>query len=213
LQKRLLLHILAIVFAKMNQNHQILQLFGQNKGYARTRDILDVGLHHHYLDMLVQEGAIIKIKRGLYRLASLDITDELEEVSRIVPEGVICLFSAWNYYELSDFVPPEYHVAIEKSRKVALPDYPPIRLYYWSEKYWHIGITEVTIGETRLKIYEKEKAVCDAIRFRNKIGRDVEKEVLKNYLKEKGRDIERLLHFARLLRVEEQMKTYLTVLL
>ncbi|MBK8702807.1 MAG: type IV toxin-antitoxin system AbiEi family antitoxin domain-containing protein [Saprospiraceae bacterium] len=105
MQKTLLLYILAVVFAPMNQSDQILRLFGQNKGYARTRDLLDVGLHHRYLDMLVQEGAIVKIKRGLYRLASLDIADELEEVSRIVPEGVICLFSAWNYYELSDFVP------------------------------------------------------------------------------------------------------------
>ncbi|MBK8702806.1 MAG: hypothetical protein IPN33_03770 [Saprospiraceae bacterium] len=94
-----------------------------------------------------------------------------------------------------------------------MPDYPPIRLYYWSKKYWHIGITEVTIGETRLKIYEKKKAVWYAIRFRNKIGRDVEKEVLKNYLKEKGRDIERLLHFARLLRVEGQLGLYLRILL
>ena len=64
-----------------------------------------------------------------------------------------------------------------------------------------------------MKIYDKEKSVCDAIRFRNKVGKDVEKEVLKNYLKERGRNIDKLLRFARLLRVEEQMKTYLSILL
>ncbi len=55
--------------------------------------------------------------------------------------------------------------------------------------------------------------MCDAIRFRNKIGKDVEKEVLKNYLRERGRNIDKLLHFARLLRVEGQMKSYLSILL
>ena len=197
----------------MDKDVQILEIFNQNKGYARTRDILETGVHHHYLDMLVQKGKVVKIKRGLYKLASVSVDDELEEVSHIVPDGVICLFSAWNYYQLSDFVPPEYHIAIEKIRKVALPDYPPIKVYYWSEKYWSIGITEARVGNTIVKIYDKEKSVCDAIRYRNKIGKDVEKEVLKNYLKEKSRNIDKLLRFARLLRVEEQIKTYLSILL
>lgn len=197
----------------MEKEKALLEIFKRNKGYAQTKDILDAGLHHQYLDILVREGEVVKIKRGLYRLAAVRFDDELEEVSRIVPDGVVCLFSAWNYYELSDFVPPEYHIAIEKSRKVVLPDYPPIRVYYWSEKYWSIGITEVKIGQTTVKIYGKEKSVCDAIKFRNKIGKDVEKEVLQNYLKEKDRSIEKLLHFARLLRVEEHLKTYLTILL
>lgn len=197
----------------METEKEILEVFVQNKGYARTKDILDAGLHHHYLGLLVEKGEVVKIKRGLYRLASVSIDDELEEVSRIVPEGVVCLFSAWNYYQLSDFVPPEYHIAIEKSRKVAFPDYPPIKVYYWSEKYWSIGIAQAQIGNTLVNIYEKEKSVCDAVRFRNKIGKDVEKEVLKNYLQERGRNIEKLLRFARLLRVEDQMKSYLSILL
>ncbi len=197
----------------MDKNNQILEVFGLHKGYARTKDIMDAGLHHHYLDLLFKEGKVVKIKRGLYRLASFSTEDEIEEVSRIVPDGVVCLFSAWNFYQLSDFVPPEYHVAIEKSRKVALPDYPPIKVYFWSEKYWSVGITEATIGDTTVKIYEKEKSVCDAIKFRNKIGKDVEREVLTNYLKAKDRNIDKLLRYARLLRVEAQMKTYLSILL
>jgi len=197
----------------MNKEDQILKIFRENKGYARTKDILDAGLHHYYLGKLLEEGKIIRIKRGLYRLASIRIDDEMQEISRIIPHGVICLFSAWNYYQLSDFVPPEYHVAIERSRKVFLPDYPPIKVYYWSEKYWSIGITEVKIGNTMVSIYEKEKSVCDAIRYRNKIGKDVEKEVLSNYLKKRGRNIDKLLNYARILRIEEQMETYLSILL
>lgn len=86
----------------MKKDNQILEIFRQNKGYARTKDILEAGVHHHYLEMLVQEGKVVKIKRGLYRLASVSVDDELEEVSHIVPNGVVCLFSAWNYYQLSE---------------------------------------------------------------------------------------------------------------
>lgn len=196
----------------MNKDAQILETFRQNKGYARTRDIVEAGVHHHYLNMLVQEGKVVKIKRGLYRLASINIDDELEEVSHIVPDGVVCLFSAWNYYQLSDFVPPEYHIAIEKTQKVTLPDYPPIKVYYWSEKYWSVGITEARIGNTMVKIYDKEKSVCDAIRFRNKVGWDIMKEVLKNYLALRDRNLNDLISFARKMRVSTIARQYLEIL-
>jgi hypothetical protein len=51
----------------MDKDNQILEVFGQHKGYARTKDILDAGLHHHYLDLLFKEGKVVKVKRGLYR--------------------------------------------------------------------------------------------------------------------------------------------------
>ena len=200
------------IFCKMDKDNQILEIFHQNKGYARTKDVLEAGVHHHYLDMLVQKGKVVKIKRGLYRLVSVSVDDELEEVSHIVPDGVVCLFSAWNFYQLSDFVPPEYHIAIEKTHKVALPDYPPIKIYYWSEKYWSVGITEARIGNTMVKIYDKEKSVCDAIRFRNKVGLDVMKEVLKNYLALRDRNLNDLMSFAKQIRISTIARKYLEIL-
>lgn len=197
----------------MDKEKVILKIFNRNNGYAETRDITDAGIHNYYLERLVEENKIIKIKHGLYRLSEINVEDEIEEVCRIVPGGVVCLFSAWNYYQLSDFVPPEYHIAIQKSRKIRLPDYPPIKLYYWSDKYWDIGITSVTIGNSAIPIYEKEKSVCDAIRFRNKVGSDMEKEVLKMYLRKTDRNIDQLLHFSRLLNVERRMKNHLNILL
>jgi predicted transcriptional regulator of viral defense system len=95
----------------------------------------------------------------VYILADWEIEDELEEVVQIVPNGVVCLLSAWNYHELSNYVPPEYHVAIEKSQKLILPDYPPIQLYFWTQKYWELGVTSVKNGNTTVKIYDKEKCV------------------------------------------------------
>ena len=189
----------------------ILSLFKQQQGYARHSDLLRAGLHHQYLQELVQEGKVVKLHRGLYRLASIQPEDELEDVSRIMPRGIVCLFSAWNYYELTDFVPPEYHLAIEKSRTVSLPDYPPIKLYYWSEKYWKIGQTTVRLGQTYIPIYTLEKSVCDAVRFRNKVGKEVEKEIVANYLSRPDRNIELLLDYARQLRIGKRMKEYLSM--
>lgn len=62
-------------------------------------------------------------------------------------------------------------------------------------------------------MYDLEKTVCDVMRLRNKIGLDIAKEVMRNYLTRKDRDLVKLLQYARILRVESTAKTYLQILL
>ena len=62
-------------------------------------------------------------------------------------------------------------------------------------------------------IYDLEKSVCDAVKFRNKVGKDILNEVLNEYLKRKDRNLEKLIQYAKLLRVEKALKDYLDVLL
>jgi len=192
---------------------KIQKLFLEKNGYIHTNDLLQADIHHRFLKPLLEDGMVVRVKQGLYRLVDWDIEDELEEIVHIVPKGVVCLLSAWNYYELSNYVPPEYHLALEKSQKVVLPDYPPIQLYFWTQKYWELGITSVKIGHTEVKIYDKEKCVCDAIRYRNKLGKEVEKEVLENYLKLPDRNIDLLFNYAKELRVKTKLSQYLELLL
>ena len=63
----------------------------------------------------------------------------------------------------------------------------------------------------KVRIYDLEKSVCDAVKFRNKIGLDVATEVVKAYLGRKGRNISRLMAYARQMRVASTLKGYLEI--
>ena len=76
--------------------------------------------------------------------------------------------------------PFSYCIAIERSRKVVLPQYPSIELYYLSSKVFELGVTEAVIEGFTVKIYDLEKSVCDAIKYRNRVGIDVSSEILRN---------------------------------
>jgi predicted transcriptional regulator of viral defense system len=93
---------------------EIKKVFKNNKGYARTKDIIDTGIHTSYLYQLTDENIVRKIKRGLYYWNDykIDIQEELVEVAKIVPKGVICLLSALSYYEVTTYNPWEYYIAI-----------------------------------------------------------------------------------------------------
>lgn len=86
------------------------EVFLKNKGFARTRDLMGVGINYSNLRELEQVGLMSKVKHGLYRWNEFNIqeNDELIEVSKIVPRGVICLLSALSYYELTTYNPWQY---------------------------------------------------------------------------------------------------------
>ena len=62
-----------------------------------------------------------------------------------------------------------------------------------------------------IRIYDIERCVCDAIKFRNKIGMDVCSEIIDNYLVRLERNISKLLDYAKQLRVGTILEDYLQV--
>lgn len=193
-------------------------IFKKGKGYARLREVKKAGINPYQLQKLEEKGKVIKISRGLYRWQEDMLAEEMTEVGQMVPKGVFCLYSALAFYELTTYIPHQYHVAIERSRKITLPAYPPIKLYYWSPKAYQIGISQLPLDQKAVSpnpiaIYEMEKTICDVIKYRRKMGADLVRETLISYLKRKDRNLEKLLTYAKLLRVEKVLQDYLSLLL
>ena len=121
--------------------------------------------------------------------------------------------SAARYYELTNFLPDTVDVAIERKKKVAtLPDWPEIKIFYFDPVRMDLGVTEVREGDNVFHIFDIEKTVVDIIYYRNKVGIEETSEVLKNYLKRRDRQIDRLYAYAKQLRCEKVVRTYLEVL-
>jgi hypothetical protein len=189
-------------------NNDLIQLFQSQKGYLQAKQLC--GRNHYYLLKKLQEnGDVVMVKRGLYRHTQMASDNDWIEVCNIVPSGVLCLFSAWQYYGLTTHIPADYHIAIPNKSKMILPTFPPIKLYYWSDTYYNLGRE----NHNGISIYCIEKSVCDAVKFRNKVGNDTAIEVLRNYLGRKDRNIDLLLKFAKTIRVEKVIKQFLETML
>lgn len=185
-------------------------LFEQNSGYLKKSQLPNKSTYNHLLQ-LVADGVVERVKAGIYHYQNDAFDGTMIDVDKIVPGGVLCLYSAWSYYELSVQIPQAFNIAIEKSRKITLPVYPPITLYYWKQEYKELGVVEREIGGYKIKIYDLEKSVCDAVKYRTKIGNEVTSEIFKNYLKLKNRNLSLLMEYAKKMRVEKIMKTYLEI--
>ncbi|MBK8652415.1 MAG: type IV toxin-antitoxin system AbiEi family antitoxin domain-containing protein [Haliscomenobacter sp.] len=196
----------------MKNLSNIAQLFERNSGIIGVKTLLENGVPYYHIKGLLADGVIVRLRRGVYKWAAKE-TDEMAEVARIVPKGVFCLLSAAFYFRLTTTVPGRHHLAIPDDRKVVLPDYPPIQLYFWNETPYSLGVATAELTGGSIKIYDLEKTVCDIIRHRNKIGFEVLKEILKNYLDRKDRNLNRLHFYAKQLNIFNKVDEFLNILL
>jgi len=168
-------------------------------------------IHYREIKKLLDNGQLIKIKNGVYRyIDSPGVSNQgFMDIAVSVPGGVICLLSALSYYELTTFNPSYISVAILRNTWKPRIEYPPVEFFYFSEGQYRAGIDEIDIEDVKVHIYCPEKTICDCFRYRNKLGLDVAREGLIEYLKRKDRDIEKLLHYAGVCRVKPLMQTWL----
>ena len=82
---------------------------------------------------------------------------------------------------------------------------PPVKVYYFQNTFYDLGVEEIKTKTSVFKIYNAEKTICDMFRYRNKLGEDLALEGLKNYLKRKDADIAKLREYA----IKCQVKTVL----
>ncbi|MBQ7812804.1 MAG: type IV toxin-antitoxin system AbiEi family antitoxin domain-containing protein [Bacteroidales bacterium] len=158
----------------------------------------------------VGRGELIKVRQGVYATPQ-SLVNTMVDVEKIVPNGVICLYNAWAYHKLSTTIPPSVCIAIETKRKVRLPDDTSVQLYYWKNEYLHFGIEEREYSGYKVRITDLERSVCDAIKYRNKIGLDLCGEVVRSYLKRTDRSLSKLYVYAKRLRVANVLNNYLEI--
>ena len=191
---------------------ELIKLFESNNGYLLAKQMVGTSLRYH-LNKMIENGEVSKIHHGLYVLNSYPKYDEKEIVASLIPQGVFCLFSAWDYYELTTSIPYQYHIALHRNTKLNLPVYPPIKLHFLSERIFQLGISKVDINGKKLNYYNLERSVCDAVKFRNKVGEEIMTEVLKSYMKRTDKNIDLLMQYAKKLRVEKIISPYLKTML
>lgn len=187
------------------------QILRENSGFLRAKDLTSRS-QWNYLHQQLEQGAMVKLKRGLYRENDLRIPQKAD-MARMFPTGVFCLFTAWNYYALSTVNPWAFHIAVGYKEKIVKPHYPPAFFYYWKEQSHDLGVVHIIEEGHEIKIYDLEKSVCDAVRCRNKVGMDTTVEVLQNYVKRPDRDLDKLAKYARQLHIGNVINNMITILL
>ena len=192
-----------------------LDIIRHRGGIIRTREALALGIHRRTLYGLRDEGELVPVTRGLYRIEEMEIPAQVHfaDVIKRIPKGVICLLSALNLHELTSQMPQQIWIAIDRKARKPKIDYPPIRVFHFSSASFTRGIEMHSIMEQNVRIYNRAKTVIDCFRWKNAVGLDVAIEAAKEYLKRRDSSPSKLMEYARACNVEKFVRPYLEALI
>lgn len=190
---------------------RIIDIFKKHRGYAYLKDLKMRAVHTDTLRKLLDDQVIEKVKPGLYKLTDMPIISEqsMIDINMAMPNSVVCLHSALSYYELTTTVPPIIMVALTRGNKPVKILYPPIKVFYFSQRNFVVGITEGNTKYGTFRIYDIEKTIVDCFRFRMRLGEDIALEGLKNYLSKPNFKMNKILDYAKEGRMYNVIKPYI----
>jgi len=183
----------------------------QNGGTIRAKTATAAGIQSRTLSELIQEGKLELTSRGIYRLTEIEplSSPDFFTIATRAPKAVVCLISALSFHNMTTQIPHKVHIAIERSTRAPLLEYPPLAVYRFSGEAYHEGIESLTIDGISTKIYSAEKTLADCFKFRNQIGMDVVLEALKLYRSTKKLNMKLITYYADICRVSNVMRPYI----
>ncbi|MBU4175412.1 MAG: type IV toxin-antitoxin system AbiEi family antitoxin domain-containing protein [Actinobacteria bacterium] len=190
-------------------------IFRQHGGMMATKDAISAGIHPRTLYAMRDEGVLERVSRGRYRLSSMPALSnpDLVTVATRIPRGVICLISALAYHMLTDEIPHQVYIALRPGTEKPRIEHPPVRIVWFSGEAFAEGIEIHEIDGVDVQVYGVAKTIADCFKFRKKIGGDVALEALKTYRNRPDFNLEELMRYARIRKVEKVMRPYLEALL
>lgn len=179
-------------------------------GIAHTTDLAKLGVRHTALTSLWRQGRLIRLKAGLYQLPGAMPTQHaaLVQATYAVPTGVVCLLSALDFYGLSDANPEVVWIAVPMGGWRPRVDEPPIQLVHFRPRLFELGAEVQSVDGHDIRIYSREKTLCDCLRLPELVGRDVTLGALRRYLRTPRANITLLLAIAHECRIGRRMTPY-----
>ncbi len=183
-------------------------------GTVSTSQALRAGIHPRTLYRLRDTGRLLRLRRGLFRLADAEPLAEpdLVAVATRCPRAVICLLSALAFHDLTDAIPHAVAIALPAGTRRPALDFPPIEPHWFAPAAYEAGREHHDIDGHRMAVYSREKTIADCFKFRGQLGLDTCIEALRRY-RSQGRTMpDDLLRCARICRVERTMRPHLDML-
>lgn len=188
------------------------------KGVIRARDLHAAAIPRAYLSRLCSRGDLVRIDRGLYRLADARVTElhAIAQVAKRAPHAIICLLSALQAHELTTEVPHAVWIQIDRRDRAPSSKRPKLEIVRASGPAREHGVETRMIEGVSVRITTPAKTVADCFRYRRRVGTEIAIAALRDYLRGRrrgqGRNIDSLVAAAKADRIYEVMRPYLEAL-
>lgn len=196
-----------------NDIKNVRNLFNRHHYIMTTAELLEAKLYYADIKQLLDAGLIERVKRGYYHWIEDCGESEVVMINHLFPDAVLCMETALFYYGYSDRNPAEWNFAIDRnvSKQRTKIDYPFIKAYRVESELVTLGETEGQIDFQKVRIYDRDRTICDVLRNMNKMDKEIFNKAIQGYVKDLQKNIPNLMEYAKVLRVQKRVKELIGV--
>lgn len=174
--------------------------FKENAGILKTADFSALKIDYRGIQKLISDGMIEKVKTGYYRLVAEDKdSGEAAIITRLFPDGVLCMHTALFYYGYSDRTPLNWDIAISKnaSRTRFNIDYPYVKPCYVAPERLSYGVTTAFFEGREMRIFDKDRLICECLKYEAELDKETFNKAVQAYISDPKKNIANLLDYAK----------------
>ena len=192
--------------------NEVKRCIDDNGGIVKKEQLVAIGIDYRRILDFVENKDIIRIKNGYYTYGVERFSEEAL-VSKLFEDAVLCMESALYAYGYISNKPFGFHLAVDKntSKSRFKMDYPKVIPYYTEPEVLKIGVTTITYEGNQFQIYDKDRLICDCLKYESKMDRRDFKEAIQAYIKDEDKDIAALMEYARERKVLKRVQSLIGV--
>lgn len=199
----------------LNKQEISIEVFNKVGSVAKTADFVAAGLKNYEVVSLCNQGYVERIRNGFYKLPNTDGPSEEILISKLLPQGIVCVESALFHYGYSDFAPREWSVAVPRSfsRAIKAMQEVPVKAYYIQNVFYRYGVTVEEFNGVALKVYDRERTICDCFKYRTKLDNEIFNKAVNAYALDSKKNLTNLSTHAKEMGVYKNLMNIMEVLL
>lgn len=182
-------------------------------GIITTKLVEENGIHREYLRELVRNGDLERVAQGVY-ISPETWEDQLMIYQLKKKKMIYSHETALFLHDLTDRDPIQYVVTVPNGYNPTRMKNEGLIVHTVKRELFLLGecLKKTNFGH-KVKTYDMERTICDILRDRNNQDPSIVKTAIKRYLNRKDKDLNNLMKYAELLRVENVLRPYLEVIL
>ena len=197
----------------MNNYDKILDYAKKNNGYITSKEAENLEVNRTFLCNLLNDKKLDRVGTGIYKLPEYPI-DNFYILSKSSKN--MCYSHATSLYlhNMSDRIPLVYDITVPYNYSGNLLNNENVSLRYVKDDIFELGMIDIkTINDLIVKCYDLERTLCDIIKDKNRMDKEIYSQGLKEYARNKNKDILKLVKYAKKLDIEDEVAQLMEVLL
>ena len=196
---------------KMTNYEVIREICKENNGIVTASMVAEKEVPSWYLSDMVKKGELVRVARGIYGTNESDY-DDYYFFQRRNGRCIFSYASALHLHGLTDRVPFQKEVTVYKGYNSShITDNTTI--HHVNKDIYELGITDcTTVFGNRVKVYDKERTICDLIYSRKDIDVEVFSKAIKTYIADPERDYKKLREYAKKMKIADKLDDILEVI-